>query len=196
MTQQPDSINSDLTAKARIRNAALELFARYGVAATPMRAISDRAGVTVGLITHHFGTKAKLQDAVEENIIQGMSTAIQYSPQVASAHSGVVPTLNQRLRDFMGNNPHMLDYLRRTILMEPHAKSRRILQKLVELTYEQLDTLRTHGVACTKRSVVEQARVVLLGQLGPLFLQPFTEGVSEELGLAPAPIAIIGRPKD
>ncbi|MDN6498168.1 MAG: TetR/AcrR family transcriptional regulator, partial [Yaniella sp.] len=49
-------LNADLTAKARIRQVALELFALNGADATSMRAISSRAGVTVGLITHHFGT--------------------------------------------------------------------------------------------------------------------------------------------
>ena len=43
-------VNSDLTAKARIRNAAFALYANYGEDATSMRAIAEAAGVTVGLV--------------------------------------------------------------------------------------------------------------------------------------------------
>lgn len=53
----------DLTAKARIRNAALDLFAAHGAEATSLRAAA--AGVTVGLIVHDYGTKEALREAVE-----------------------------------------------------------------------------------------------------------------------------------
>ena len=71
-------INTDLTAKARIRQVALELFALNGSDGTSMRAISSRAGVTVGLITHHFGTKAGLIQAVEDDLLDGIANAIAY----------------------------------------------------------------------------------------------------------------------
>src|SRR5699024_434614 len=71
-------LNADLTAKPRIRPAALELSALNVADATSMRAISSRAGVTVGLITHHFGTKAVLIQAVEDNILSGIQHAIAY----------------------------------------------------------------------------------------------------------------------
>ena len=72
-------LNADLTAKARIRQVALELFALNGADATSMRAISSRAGVTVGLITHHFGTKAGLIQAVEDDLLNGIQKAIEYN---------------------------------------------------------------------------------------------------------------------
>ena len=43
--------------------AALELLAEGGVAAATSRAIAGRAGVTAGLIRHHFATKADLTHA-------------------------------------------------------------------------------------------------------------------------------------
>lgn len=51
---------SDLTARARIREAAIQVFAEEGFGA-PFRAIASRAGVSPGLITHHFGSKAVLR---------------------------------------------------------------------------------------------------------------------------------------
>ena len=52
--------SGDLTANARIREAALELFAADGVAATSMRSVAAKAHVSPSLVVHHFGTKAGL----------------------------------------------------------------------------------------------------------------------------------------
>jgi AcrR family transcriptional regulator len=50
----------DLTARARIRDAAIDAFAATGFDAT-VREIAARAGVSPGLITHHFGSKDALR---------------------------------------------------------------------------------------------------------------------------------------
>ena len=52
--------SEDLTAQARIRNAAVELFARDGFEKTNLRAIAAAAGVSAGLVIHHFGSKDEL----------------------------------------------------------------------------------------------------------------------------------------
>ena len=60
---------SDLTAVARIRNAALLRFARDGFG-TGLRTIAADAGVTAGLITHHFGSKDGLRRACDAEVLR------------------------------------------------------------------------------------------------------------------------------
>lgn len=60
----------DLTARARIRDAALVQFAEQGVKGTTIKAIAERAGVSVGLVQHHFGTKDNLRQACDDAVIQ------------------------------------------------------------------------------------------------------------------------------
>lgn len=60
---------SDLTARARIRDAAVECFAEQGFD-TPFRTIALRADVSPGLITHHFGSKAVLRTACDAEVLQ------------------------------------------------------------------------------------------------------------------------------
>jgi AcrR family transcriptional regulator len=60
------SSQSDLTARARIREAAIALFAEKGMAATTIRDIAQAAGVSSGLLRHHFGSKEGLRDACDE----------------------------------------------------------------------------------------------------------------------------------
>jgi AcrR family transcriptional regulator len=60
---------SDLTRFARVRNAALALFANRGVEATSIRDIAAAAGVSPGLVQRHFGTKAGLRDAINDHVV-------------------------------------------------------------------------------------------------------------------------------
>lgn len=55
----------DLTARARIRDAALRLFAERGIENATVRDIAKAAGVSAGLIRHHFGGKDALRDACD-----------------------------------------------------------------------------------------------------------------------------------
>jgi AcrR family transcriptional regulator len=55
----------DLTAQARIRDAALRLFGERGVEGTTIRDIARAAGVSGGLVRHHFGSKEELRAACD-----------------------------------------------------------------------------------------------------------------------------------
>src|SRR5699024_7574416 len=56
-------------ARVRIRDAAIESFAYEGFD-VGMRAIAARAGVTAGLITHYYRSKAKLRQECDEYMLQ------------------------------------------------------------------------------------------------------------------------------
>ncbi|MBV9661335.1 MAG: TetR/AcrR family transcriptional regulator [Acidimicrobiales bacterium] len=62
--------DADLTTLARIRNAALEGFAARGVSATSIRDVAAAAGVSPGLVQHHFGTKDNLRVAVNRYVVE------------------------------------------------------------------------------------------------------------------------------
>jgi AcrR family transcriptional regulator len=59
---------ADLTGRARIRDAAIGCFATEGFGAS-VRTIADRAGVSPGLITHHFGSKDALRAACDAEVL-------------------------------------------------------------------------------------------------------------------------------
>ena len=60
----------DLTARARIRDAALRLFAERGVDGTTIRAVAEAAGVSPALVQHHFGSKEGLRAACDAYAVQ------------------------------------------------------------------------------------------------------------------------------
>ena len=69
MHSTPLPRDSDLTTAARIRNAAIARFAHDGFGVS-LRAIAADAGVTAGLITHHFGSKDGLRRACDAEVLR------------------------------------------------------------------------------------------------------------------------------
>lgn len=59
----------DLTARARIRDAALQQFAENGFEGATIREIARTAGVSPGLLRHHFGSKEDLRDACDQHVV-------------------------------------------------------------------------------------------------------------------------------
>jgi TetR/AcrR family transcriptional regulator, regulator of cefoperazone and chloramphenicol sensitivity len=60
---------SDLTARARIRDAAIRRFGTDGFGAS-VRAIAADAAVSPGLVMHHFGSKEGLRAVCDEHVLR------------------------------------------------------------------------------------------------------------------------------
>ena len=58
----------DLTARARVRDAAVRLFGQDGFG-VPLRAVAAQAGVSAALIVHHFGSKDGLRRVCDEHVL-------------------------------------------------------------------------------------------------------------------------------
>ena len=59
-----------------VLDAASELFAQQGPAATSIREVAGRSGVNHGLVYRHFGTKEELVAAVLDHVSDRVNEAI------------------------------------------------------------------------------------------------------------------------
>ncbi len=104
---------SDLTGLARIRNAALEGFARDGVAATSIRDVAKQAGVSPGLVQHYFPSKAALVEAVNAHVVEiavrAFSDLVEDGSPVAAQQE-----LGDRVTAFVASHPTALLYVARS----------------------------------------------------------------------------------
>jgi AcrR family transcriptional regulator len=64
----------DLTTRARIRDAAVLRFGREGFGVS-VRALAADAGVSPGLVIHHFGSKDGLRAACDEHVLRTAAEA-------------------------------------------------------------------------------------------------------------------------
>jgi TetR/AcrR family transcriptional regulator, regulator of cefoperazone and chloramphenicol sensitivity len=106
---------SDLTARARIRDAAFELIATVGVREATLRAIAGEAGVSAPLVLHHFGSKQGVVEAVEEWVQEQLRavTADDGDPSDPAAAN------SRRAEAFTGllsERPLLRGYIRRMVL--------------------------------------------------------------------------------
>jgi AcrR family transcriptional regulator len=93
-------------AKTRLVDAALELFATRGYSATPVDAIADAAGVSVGLLYYHFGDKHALLRAIFERSLADVGATFAAADQEKNAKDKLPALLRsvgvtiRRHRDF------------------------------------------------------------------------------------------------
>lgn len=175
----PRASSEDLTAKARIRNAAMDLYAEYGEDHTSMRAIAAAAGVTVGLLVHHFGTKDRLRDAVDQLVVDYFAQAIAQAP-ITGTPAEIGAARDAAVAEMLAANPAVVNYLRRAVL-NPNTSGGPLLERLTDLARREVTQLRATGVASTTRSESSQVIGVMVRQLGQLFLQPMIDAMWRQL---------------
>ena len=167
----PRATVDDLTAKARIRNTALDLYATHGEDRISLRAIAAEAGVAVGLVQHHFKTKAGLRNAVDQLVVDYFAGALAEVPEDAST-----AVRDDAVRDMLRANPAVVDYVRRALL-QPNAADSHLVDVLVDLTQREVRAARKTGRASTTRRENTQVVAVLARQMGELLLAPMVDAV-------------------
>jgi AcrR family transcriptional regulator len=95
----------DLTARARIRDAAIRLFTERGMEKTSILDIAKEARVSGGLIRHHFGSKDGLREACDSYVFDELLRFKEEALEKGHADPGFVPTFDARqllFRRYMG----------------------------------------------------------------------------------------------
>ncbi|WP_433514674.1 TetR/AcrR family transcriptional regulator [Nonomuraea sp. CA-143628] len=104
MTIAPDP--EDLTARARIRDAALRHFGEHGFERATIRGIAETAGVSSGLVRHHFGSKEALRDACDEHLaklIRRLNDQVRSDPMPSDVnYIAVARTLLGHYQSYVG----------------------------------------------------------------------------------------------
>lgn len=144
-----------------------------------MRAIAAAAGVTVGLVVHHFTTKDGLREAVEQRIVELFAEAISTVP-ADTAPARMVAASDESVAGMLAAHPAVVGYLRRAVLDQTGHKGR-ILEMLTDLSADRVSTLREAGAASTTHRDSSQVIGLMVRQLGQLFLQPMVDTMWEQL---------------
>ena len=181
----PRASNDDLTAKARIRNAALDLYAQHGEDRISLRAVAAEAKVTLGLVQHHFKSKAGLRDAVDQLVVEYFESALRDVAVVEDARANAA-FRDAAVRRMLEQNPPVIDYVRRAILT-PSLGQTHLLDALVDLTRREVGGLRDAGLASSERRFSGQVVSVLVRQMGEMLLSPLIDAVWDRLGESAGP---------
>lgn len=163
--------DEDRTTRARIRDAAIVGFAADGVRGTTVRAIAATAGVSPGLVLHHFGSKDGLRIACDAHVADEIRRR-----KGEALGAGPGPALLGGLGDDDGLP--LLDYLAST-LTDGSAHVAELIDELVADAEASLALAVETGVARPSDHPRERAAVLTLWSLGALVLR---EHVTRVLG--------------
>jgi AcrR family transcriptional regulator len=169
-------LESDLTAKARIREAALRLIAERGVARTSVRAVAQATGVSPGLVIHHFGSKAGLCRAVDDAVVTRFTAALSEVP-IEGAGDELIDRRAELVAAVLRNQPTLCDYIART-LAEGGEASADLFHRMFDAARKDRALLAA-GVMRADADEFWRAMHQVLLVVGPLVLRPLIE---RELG--------------
>jgi AcrR family transcriptional regulator len=125
-----DQESADLTARARIRDAAMREFAAHGFRGASIRGIAKVAGVSPGLIQHHFGTKEGLRKSCDNYVMEFMRRAQdQFTSRGAPSP--------EMMLDRLGDLQPVLEYLIMSLSSGSDAANQ-WFDEITEYTYETL----------------------------------------------------------
>jgi TetR/AcrR family transcriptional regulator, regulator of cefoperazone and chloramphenicol sensitivity len=162
----------DLTAKANIRNAALRLFADRGHDAVTVREIAAAAGVSPGLVVHHFGSKEGLRAVVDAHAAQAFDSLFAMDGQdLASAMSGdnAGSVAEMMVRAFPHGSP-LPAYLRRLFLVNDPAGAA-LFGRWYALTRRLLDSMTEIGAVRPAEDPAVRAAFFLVNDLALVLLR-------------------------
>ncbi|WP_328356223.1 TetR/AcrR family transcriptional regulator [Mycobacterium sp. NBC_00419] len=98
----------------RIVEAALDVFAEHGAAGATLQMVANAAGVSVGLVQHHFGSKDKLIAAVDAQALSVIGAAM--SQPLPSDPTEAVLELGRRVIFLLSERLTAVDYLARLLV--------------------------------------------------------------------------------
>ncbi|MFW0785412.1 TetR family transcriptional regulator [Gordonia sp. CPCC 206044] len=160
------SASDDRTTRARLRDTAIEVFARDGFAAT-VRTIAEAADVSPGLVIHHFGSKEKLRAECDELVLRRTREANRTSLETrpgAQSFAGIVTKLDNLDDD----GPRMVYLIRSLQAGGPMAR-----ELLEHLAVDAEATFRAgvaDGTIRASRDETARARYMVAQSLGALLV--------------------------
>lgn len=174
----------DRTALARIRDVAIAEFANNGVAGTSVRAIARSAGVSPGLVMHHFGSKDALRTACDKHVA---AVIRRLKTEAMSAGASVDPIAAVRAH---AEGPPLAKYLARTLIDgSPHVAE--LVDELVSDAEEYMEAGVASGMLKPTARPRERAALLTMWSLGALVLHEHVDrimgvDITTDLGLDPA----------
>ncbi len=182
ISHSPTLQDSDLSARAKIREAALGLFATSGFG-VPLRTIAEAAGVSPGLVIHHFGSKDGLRAAVDQSVLALFLDRFDVLPRDLPADQ-LSRQMATVFSDVLGTSPDIRRYLRRCLLDETPAGTA-IFDEVVAATHRGLELLERAGGIRSDSDPEWRPFQVLSVILGPLLMEPVIQRHIGEPAYAP-----------
>ena len=143
VTRREPSDQRTTSSVERIRDAALRCFASRGVSATSLRMVAAEAGVSLGLVQHHFTTKAGLIRAVDDYVLAAVNEML--AQPIPDPPADSIADFGGRVTRLIATHPDAVGYVGRA-LTDGSALGSQLFDELVEIGEERWKARGQHGL--------------------------------------------------
>jgi len=168
-----------LTAETKIRRVALALFAEYGYDATSVRAIANAAGVSPGLVIHHFGSKAGLRDAVNAEVVDTITSFIDEIVPEGGTVDEAFEAPEAAFRELFTSRPELGAYIRR-LFFDGDPAGLYILRQFMQATRTISDAFEKRGWMRIAPDPEMRDLQLLIIEMGPVLFYPLLAAYFEQ----------------
>ncbi len=170
MTSQGGS-PGDLTAQARLRQAAVAIIAESGTTALTARSVARRAGVSAGLVAHHFGSMEGLLEACDVQVSGELSRLKQAQMNPSAALNPLAGLVDEQM--------YLMRYLVNR-LTDDSPTVHKLVRTMIDDAEVYLQVAVEQGMVRQSSHPRRRAAMLILRALGELLLHRL---VKEELGV-------------
>ncbi|MGH3249811.1 MAG: TetR/AcrR family transcriptional regulator [Trebonia sp.] len=178
------SVRDDLTTRAVIRDEALRLFAERGLNAVTIRQIATAAGVSPGLVMHHFGSKEGLREAVDQHVLatfEAMLGELSREGDFSLREPGSAGSLAEAITVHLPADSPAPAYLRR-LLLDGGTAGGQLFRRLYEVSRQTVAALSAAGLLTPGPDPDARAAFLMANDLAVILLR---EHLADVLGVDP-----------
>lgn len=164
--------------RTQLLRVAMQLFADRGYDGTTVRDITSAAGVSPGLIKHHFGSKAGLREAVEATFLAQFEDFLSADlPEVRLLNPDVTVKWYDQWIESRGDTWDLaVRYIRRALL-EGNEWGASVFDRFFRIVRHGLDILDAQGKIRPDMDRLWLPLHVVYLCLGTMLLDPYVERV-------------------
>ena len=165
------SKDEDRDLKSDLLDAAVELFSEKGFSEVSIRDVTDRAGGSVGMVRHYFGSKSDLIDATNMHVVNELQAVFDALGSNLDTNDGepMLERLYQRTVELLAPRRSLLFYLRRLVSDDPTA-AHKVFRAYFQMLQGHFNRLEAAGALAPDANKVWLTFQLMFIQLGPVFL--------------------------
>ena len=160
--------------------------------AVSVRQIAAAAGVSPGLVIHHFGSKDGLREAVDAHVLAMFGTMLGELTTPGLYDPGAAGSLAEAVMRYLPPDSPVPGYLRR-LLLSGGDPGRELFRRLYEGSRTALDAMSEAGLAAQGADPEVRAAILMSNDLAVLLLREQLADVLGEDPLSAAGMARWGR---
>jgi AcrR family transcriptional regulator len=172
--------SQDLTARARIRDEALRLFAEHGPDAVSVRQVAAAAGVSAALVIRHYSARDGLIAAVDDHVVHVIETLLAQLTEPGGSDARLTSLAAAVTAQLPPGSP-VPGYLGRMLTGGGPAGAA-LFGRLYALSQQALARMVAEGQAAAGDDAAVRAAFLLVNDLAVLILR---DRLSDVLGADP-----------